>query len=750
MVYAKAQLQVQTQTNTTQTLQNLEPIIPLFSLETLFDRGTCQTYTVKSGDTMWKIAKQHGLALNALPATNYIANPNFIRPGDTIYLPPLNCFNKIDPDKYDDVPRVPLKSMYPQTLPPLALPQPPRDPLAFDLNRDGIIETVALTQELHFDFNGDGFKEATTWVGKNDGLLVLDRDQNGSIDDGRELFGGDTILKSGHLADNGFLALKELDTNPQPDAVIDDKDTCFSALRIWRDDNQNAIAESGELHPLSDLGIDSIHLSYQSSDHVDKNKVAHRELGTFTWTDGYSGKMACLWFNVDKRLTIPVQHTQGTLEIPEDIRRLPNVRGYGTVRSLHEAMVLDKSGELKAMVKAYVNTTHTTEIRYLLHAIIFRWTGQENIVQNSRGEHIDARSLGALEALCGEKIPIQEPNLTYAETLWEQYMMVASTIYYQLSSQHPWNWLFEQVRFTEDPQTLKVNADFSAFIPHCQTLFQYLRKEDAVAIMVHQMKMFDGIRPFDNAMDLQFLEQVYPTLKQQLPEDLEAVVFPWSHMLSHEDDTIGCGNFITRNPYKHFLYGVEGNDTLRGCDDFDMLFGGTGNDKLYGAGGNDGLFGGMGDDILEGGDGADILSGNSGNDILKGGMGSDTYRFGRGSGVDIIIEDQSAPGDIDVLKFAPDVLNEQLWFRQVDNNLDISVIGTNSKITIQDWTVDKVHRIEQFKTDDGSTLLESQVDALISAMAAFAPPSMGETSLPPNYQTVLTPILATSWENGLR
>jgi hypothetical protein len=68
-------------------------------------------------------------------------------------------------------------------------------------------------------------------------------------------------------------------------------------------------------------------------------------------------------------------------------------------------------------------------------------------------------------------------------------------------------------------------------------------------------------------------------------------------------------------------------------------------------------------------------------------------------------------------------------------------------VTIKDW-FHKRHgqSIEKFTVSDGAALLNNQVDALVNAMAQFAPPSMGETTLPDDYKTVLSPVIAASWK----
>ena len=88
----------------------------------------------------------------------------------------------------------------------------PRDPIILDLDGDGL-ETVGLASNIYFDHDGDGVLTKTGWVGKDDALLVWDRNGNGSIDTGAELFGDFTPLPNGTLAPNGFAALAALDSN---------------------------------------------------------------------------------------------------------------------------------------------------------------------------------------------------------------------------------------------------------------------------------------------------------------------------------------------------------------------------------------------------------------------------------------------------------------------------------------------------------------------------------------------------------
>ncbi len=194
------------------------------------------------------------------------------------------------------------------------------------------------------------------------------------------------------------------------------------------------------------------------------------------------------------------------------------------------------------------------------------------------------------------------------------------------------------------------------------------------------------------------------------------------------------------------LLGEAGNDTLNGGDGNDLLDGGDGNDYLSGDAGNDTLLGGAGNDRLYGEAGDDVLDGGAGDDLLSGGTGNDTYRFGLGSGQDTITSYDTAAGKQDVLLFGEGVSAEQLWLRKVGNNLEVSIIGSTDKVTVSSWYSNSNYRVEQIQTADGKVLLDSQVDALVSAMAAFTPPAAGQSSLPAEYQSALAPVIAASWQ----
>jgi Ca2+-binding RTX toxin-like protein len=268
-------------------------------------------------------------------------------------------------------------------------------------------------------------------------------------------------------------------------------------------------------------------------------------------------------------------------------------------------------------------------------------------------------------------------------------------------------------------------------------------------------------------------------------------------------------NVLTGNDGDNPLFGYAGNDVLDGGVGSDRMYGDAGNDVLDGGFGSDTMYGGTGDDTyfvessgdtvtedtrggsdtvnssisyalglelenlvligtaaidgtgnavnnmligndaantLSGLDGADTLDGRGGSDTLVGGKGGDTYLLGRGYGADVIQENDTKTTNTDVGQFLANIAPEQLWFQQSGNDLVVTVIGTPDQFTVQSWYSGSRYRVEQFRTDDGQTLLQSQVQNLVDAMAGFAPPAPGQTDLPPDYAAQLNPTIAANWQ----
>jgi trimeric autotransporter adhesin len=166
-------------------------------------------------------------------------------------------------------------------------------PIVLDLDFDGV-RTVAASHGVNFDITATGRTSQVGWASPTDGLLVMDRNHDGLINDGSELFGSATRLASGERAGDGFRALAELDADR--DGRITSADAHWKDLQLWIDANQNGVTDAGELKSLDEQGISSLNLQAERGTAMDNGNLMGL-VSSYETRDGQQHEMVDVWFS---------------------------------------------------------------------------------------------------------------------------------------------------------------------------------------------------------------------------------------------------------------------------------------------------------------------------------------------------------------------------------------------------------------------------------------------------------------------
>lgn len=600
------------------------------------------------------------------------------------------------------------------------------DPLVLDLNNNGRIDTITLNNsKAFFDHNSDNIAYKSSWISKDDGLLVLDKNNNNLIDNGNELFGNFTEIPSSDFkaldtnnnqtlnptqttfALNGFEALKLLDSNK--DGVIDINDKEFNNLKVWQDLNEDGITQINELKSLKDLNITSINLNYKDTNQNLDNDNTITQTATFIKDDKES-LLADINFSVSSIERV----FKDKIKYSEEELNLANLKGYGVLRDLRDAACLDT--KLKALLKDYSSINSKEEQLNKLDSLIYAWANTNKALNKdfnlSKTKEFDSNNPSNTDSIRDLWLTPSQAreyaNFTISESLKNEFNELKqkiSIINSFLGVNNQDFYIASLNEFNELRNSFNNTYDSLRTYVYKGLLFQTRLKEyyDEISITSYENNGSYELK-LDFSKSIEKFKAINETNPKKAFVDLAEFITSFKDINSLNDCVILLGDFIkTMNNYTLSDYlklldedtinalstqtGTSGNDTLVGTN---LL---NGKDTLYGLDGDDTLIGGIGDDTL------------------VGGAGNDTYVFDKDFGHDTIINYKSNLNDIDCIKFNDASINANN-LKYVRNYDDLMLIkDDNNSIRVKDFFAyeDLRNTIDEIKFANNTSINKDEI-----------------------------------------
>jgi Ca2+-binding RTX toxin-like protein len=533
--------------------------------------------------------------------------------------------------------------------------------MMFDIGNDGIAIEDKAASPAHFDFDGDGFAEAVSWNAGADGILAVDADGSGRIENGAEL-----IAANAAGANATSRAIATLDSNG--DGVIDAADADFSKLQIWVDADRDGFTDEGELTGLSDLDIQAIDVA----------------TSTFLLAGGATQAIAGQSADRDSIDTIYAQD----FDFDPRVAAFPVLRGYGSVANFDIAASIDTSLLIQAQrAYTYLDTGSTADFLSAFPDLLLGWTGAQATAPDALGPNIDARHVAAIANLLGGDFEALAAAIGQMDAGAAMQWAAA------------WNDIFAadltRALFQKSIAGSLANAHYDVGSDSIVGAASAAEFAQAIAdLAARAPQSGSDAACLHWIMMTQALDDIAPGLGLTAADYEGALATAIAGSgLSLTLADVRAANLVVGGSASETLFGTGGSDWFLGAKGADTLVGGAGDDiyivadstdvvveapgegidevrasvtttladnvenlilrgsshanglgnaldnvivgnygynTLEGAEGNDIIEGGAGYDTMRGGDGEDVIRGEAGNDIIEGGDGNDVIVGGLG------------------------------------------------------------------------------------------------------------------------
>ncbi|WP_205910250.1 calcium-binding protein, partial [Rhizobium sp. FKY42] len=544
-----------------------------------------------------------------------------------------------------------------------------RDPLILDLDGDGIELSSLADSNVHFDYDRDGFAEKTGWVQADDGILVIDANNNGVVDGAGELFGSPSK--------DGFAVLETLDDNR--DGKIDFDDAAFAQLRIWQDLDQNGGSDQEELRTLSDADIAAIAL--------ERVKIAGTNNGhnlgyeaTFLKADGTSGAAQTIYFQTDRQDT-RADNTP-VFTIGAGVSLLPQLPGSGQINSIAWKATVDASFRDGWTALADDAATLTLDVlKGRFENLLIKWAGVENVEEGARGSYVNAQHLAFIEKFFGTSYQEIYANQGVATSPARPEFGMAI----EASFENVTNVLLTVFLSQVSSSAIMRGGAFDVIVDSPYFSYSILNFTDPNESgynnhgnIAEAVELIVGLMPQEPGPAVDYLSRALGGLEGMVTTafggdraQYQAAISPY---LSDISDSI--------------LQQVA-TSIVRG-------------DAVMGTSVDDGLIKLEGNDVFDAG---------HGDDVIISGTGSDVFIYRNGDGSDIIRDKSTSVSEVDVL-ILTDLTIEHVTFERIGDTLQIKISESNSTILSENFFYNwgrENRGIDKIRFSDGQELSRQDI-----------------------------------------